>query len=421
MSDPKAATGPPVLKKHLAPKVIKPKTPGGGTASSADLHDDGGTADALDDMGRVRAAEAAERVAQHRKEEVERRRREEQASRAKAEYIKKMLVEKERERMRLDEEIQRVKNEQLGEKGRRAAEEHAKTEQEKTGAFSQKAANRINSKEKPLYERLQEHYENTIVASERKRAEERIAFLHERAKPMGFDAMNEHDMKVTLRRQQAEQEAEKNRALRIKELRQTTAPHFRPKVLDVVIAEDQARQQAEKQRLIDLTEMQEKKLRYGVLVSEMYAPKVDPKKEMELKRRIEKMTPKRPPPIPDPFQGRPPPVTEVSKCPIPLRPYHDFGPVEPPPPQKKELKDYLTPARLQREEKEGSVPQEPADKKIAKYKSRASRAESWLTTHEGPVEAGGLADTRLLAQVSDAWVNVIGAKLAMLNELGGKE
>ena len=68
---------------------------------------------------------------------------------------------------------------------------------------------------------MQEHYENTIVASERKRAEERIAFLHERAKPMGFDAMNEHDMKVTLRRQQAEQEAEKNRALRIKELRQT--------------------------------------------------------------------------------------------------------------------------------------------------------------------------------------------------------
>ena len=52
-------------------------------------------------------------------------------------------------------------------------------------------------------------------------------------------------------RPQAEQEAERNRAIRIKELRQTTAPHFRPKVLDVVIAEDQARQQAEKQRLID--------------------------------------------------------------------------------------------------------------------------------------------------------------------------
>ena len=107
--------------------------------------------------------------------------------------------------------------------------------------------------------------------------------------------------------------------------------------------------------------------------------------------------------------------------PIPLRPYHDFGPVEPPPPQKKELKDYLTPARLQREEKEGSAPQEPSDKKIAKCKSRASRAGSWLDAHEGPVEAGGLDDTRLLAQVSDAYVNMIGAKLAMLNELSGKE
>ncbi len=57
----------------------------------------------------VRAAEAAERVAQKRKEEVEARRRQEQANRAKAEYIKKMLVEKERERLQLGEEIERVK------------------------------------------------------------------------------------------------------------------------------------------------------------------------------------------------------------------------------------------------------------------------------------------------------------------------
>ncbi len=48
-------------------------------------------------------------MAQKRKEEVEARRRQEQANRAKAEYIKKMLVEKERERLQLGEEIERVK------------------------------------------------------------------------------------------------------------------------------------------------------------------------------------------------------------------------------------------------------------------------------------------------------------------------
>ena len=40
----------------------------------------------------VRAAEAAERVAQHKREEAQRRKQQEAASRAKAEYIRKQLV-----------------------------------------------------------------------------------------------------------------------------------------------------------------------------------------------------------------------------------------------------------------------------------------------------------------------------------------
>jgi hypothetical protein len=38
----------------------------------------------------------------------------------------------------------------------------------------------------PLHERLTKHYEDTIVAQEKKRAEEIMNHLHERARPLGF-------------------------------------------------------------------------------------------------------------------------------------------------------------------------------------------------------------------------------------------
>jgi hypothetical protein len=341
-------------------------------------------------------------------------------------------------------------------------EREAKDVEEKAQMFAKRAEERLRN-QKPLHERLQKHYEDTILAAEKKRAEEVMHAKHERARPMGFDELNEHDLKVTQKRQEAEIKHEEERKLRAQELKATTGPYFRPKVLDLVQAEDKARAQKEKIRLAELTEYYEKKERYGMLVREMYAPKIDPKKETEIKRRLDKLHPKRPAPIKDPLMGHPPKLSEIANSPIPARPYHHLGPKSPAPLPKREFQDYLTPARLSREEKEAANPELNQEKRFAKWNSRAvrcfippyrrsspqifvvtlasvfeaalpnpqcltfiplprvvtlccfpqSRAATWLSANEEKADG----NLQLMHQVADAYVNMIGSKLAMLKEL----
>jgi hypothetical protein len=112
---------------------------------------------------------------------------------------------------------------------------------------------------------------------------------------------SEHELKVLQRKQAAELASEEERKRRQSEIKAATAPYYHAKALDLVMAEDKARADAERIKLTQLKEMADKSKQYAVLIREMYVPKIDPKKETELKKRVSKMHPVRPPPIKDPY------------------------------------------------------------------------------------------------------------------------
>ncbi len=169
------------------------------------------------------------------------------------------------------------------------------------------------------------------MAQEKKRAEEIMNHLHERARPLGFTELryshlpmgkqavtdpflftslfgllcdghfSEHELKVLQRKQAAELASEEERKRKQSEIKAATTPYYHAKALDLVMAEDKARADAERIKLTQLKDMADKSKQYAVLIREMYVPKIDPKKETELKKRVSKMHPVRPPPIKDPY------------------------------------------------------------------------------------------------------------------------
>jgi hypothetical protein len=196
---------------------------------------------------------AAERVAQRKREEVLRRRAQEHS---RAEAIRKQLAEKERERARLEEEINRVRAEAEEERKRvQQARDEDKRSRDAVGReASQMSANRLQStfnivsfqltipfkrlkvldapidsyhfsavgfffilsEEVPLHERMAQQFRERVVKAEEDERQRALAALRDQRRPIDVDRIREHERKVRERQQRFEQElAEQQRLNRV--------------------------------------------------------------------------------------------------------------------------------------------------------------------------------------------------------------
>ncbi len=104
------------------------------------------------------------------------------------------------------------------------------------GAFSQQAEERANAewaKEQmrqaalrlkthvPLHKKLAQEYEDKVVTAENEKRKAILAALHERARPLGFGELGEHEQRVLARKEEAQAKLEEARRQRTQLIRQT--------------------------------------------------------------------------------------------------------------------------------------------------------------------------------------------------------
>ena len=193
----------------------------------------------------------------------------------------------------------------------------------------------------------------------------------------------------------------------------------------------------------ELKELWQKKRGYGNLVREMYAPKVDPRKQMELQRRLQQLHPQRPEvdeSMKRPNGGHPPPRSSLpppKSSPAPnklasLSPRKQGGLGSSSAPGTAEggkrappRPNYLT--ELHRRRAEKGATDVPVQERIARLQERARGIEQEVAAKEAALakaeNAGRRAanEEQVITDVSDMYVQMIRAKLQLLQELGRAE
>lgn len=290
------------------------------------------------------------------------------------------------------------------------------------------------SGEVPLWKQLEEDFKKRYVEPEAHRHKEVLERLHARAAPMNADEMRAHELACIQRKEKEDRDrAEQLKAARADWLRRS-APHFHGSAMAQAMEEDEKLKEAARLKQEELKELWQKKRGYGNLVREMYQPRVDPKKQMELQRRLQQLHPPRP--VVDesmrrPNGGRPPPRSSLNlppKTASPAVPRNES-------PRSKDGRsksadgaprikhpNYLTELHRARQQKEATAV--PVEERIQKLQQRSKQFENEVAKREevlARAENGGRRapdEDAIVSEVSSMYINMIRSKLQLLHELG---
>jgi hypothetical protein len=274
---------------------------------------------------------------------------------------------------------------------------------------------------------MSQEFEQKFVLPEMQKRSEVLTRIHDLRKPLSAEEMRAHELACIQRKEKADREkAEQLKAARADWLRRS-APHFHGSAMAQAMEEDERAKEAARVKQEELKELWQKKRGYGNLVREMYQPRVDPKKQMEIQRRLQQLHP--PKPVVDesmrrPNGGRPPP-----RASLPPPKTSPAIPREPSPRQgtksadgiRRPLPNYLT--ELHRARAQHNANAVPVEERISKLQQRSKQLETEVSKREDLLARAENTGKRapdedaLVSEVSEMYVNMIRAKLQLLHEL----